>query len=67
MKGICPKCGAIYAGWALNNPIEQRCEVCGADLDVFDDNEHVEEKQSPFDYLKYEIPTDKTKEENKEN
>ena len=67
MEGICPKCGTKYYGWALNNPLEQRCEICGADLDVFDDSEHVEEKQSPFDYLKYEIPTDTTKEGNAEN
>lgn len=66
MEAICPKCGEHYYGWTLNNPLEGKCELCGTDLDVFDDREHFEHR-SPDKYLKYDIPTDKTKEENTDN
>jgi hypothetical protein len=25
LKGVCPKCGVTYYGWALDNPNNQRC------------------------------------------
>ena len=67
MEGICPKCGASYYGWTLDNAFEQKCEICGNDLDVFDGREHIEENQSPCEYLKYEISTDKRDKENTDN
>jgi uncharacterized protein (DUF983 family) len=38
MKGICPKCGTIYAGWALNNPKEQKCGRCSCALELYRDD-----------------------------
>ena len=34
MKGTCPACGATYWGWALLNPREQRCSLCGGILEI---------------------------------
>ena len=31
-KGKCPRCGAEYTGWALSNPEHRKCDKCGADL-----------------------------------
>ena len=36
LKGICPKCGKEYHGWALQTKEHQYCE-CGALLLVFDE------------------------------
>jgi hypothetical protein len=55
MKGVCPKCGAIYAGWALNNPKEQICGHCGSGLEIFRDGLSVGISYSPFTAPKYEI------------
>jgi uncharacterized protein (DUF983 family) len=33
--GKCPQCGEQYYGWALNNPDEQYCEVCGCGLETY--------------------------------
>ena len=33
--GKCPKCGEQYYGWALNNPDERCCEVCGCSLEIY--------------------------------
>ena len=62
MKGVCPKCGTIYAGWALNNPKEQICGHCGSCLELFRDGVSVGIAYSPFTAAKYEINTNKTKE-----
>ena len=35
MIGKCPKCGEQYYGWALNNPDEQYCEICGCSLEIY--------------------------------
>ena len=67
MKGKCPKCGASYYGWALNNPLEQKCEICGSLLGISEGKVCLKAYQSPFNYPKYEKPTDKTKEENTDN
>ena len=32
-QAICPKCGAQYAGWALEHKA-QYCERCGTELEV---------------------------------
>jgi DNA-directed RNA polymerase subunit RPC12/RpoP len=34
MEGICTTCGAHYYGWALQNPLAQRCGKCGGTLAV---------------------------------
>jgi uncharacterized OB-fold protein len=34
MKGKCPKCGASYYGWALENPLDRQCDHCGSSLEV---------------------------------
>jgi len=34
--GKCPKCNAIYRGWALKSPWSQACDRCGADLEIRD-------------------------------
>ena len=34
MKGTCPQCGAIYYGWALANPTEQKCGRCESLLEI---------------------------------
>ena len=62
MKGVCPKCGTSYAGWALNNPKEQICGHCGSGLEIFRDGLSIGISYSPFTAAKYEINTNKTKE-----
>jgi hypothetical protein len=37
LKGVCPKCGKAYYGWALGNPNNQRCEGCKMDLVITND------------------------------
>ena len=39
LKGVCPKCGVTYYGWALENPDNQRCENCKTDLVITNDNQ----------------------------
>jgi transcription initiation factor IIE alpha subunit len=41
IKGICPKCGARYYGWALANPAKQKCERCGSDLEITESGAHI--------------------------
>ena len=36
LVGECPKCGAIYSGWALKSPWYQICDRCGVDIDIRD-------------------------------
>ena len=35
MIGRCPKCGEHYYGWALQNPDDQYCEICGCELEIY--------------------------------
>ena len=37
LKGVCPKCGVTYYGWALGKPNNQRCEKCERDLVITND------------------------------
>ena len=46
MEGICTTCGAHYYGWALQNPLAQRCGKCGSTLSVSRDG--VPMPPSPF-------------------
>jgi hypothetical protein len=34
MKGVCPRCGTSYYGWALASPEQQRCSQCGSALEI---------------------------------
>jgi predicted nucleic-acid-binding Zn-ribbon protein len=38
MKAICPKCGARYYGWALENPLRRKCRKCGSTLEILDND-----------------------------
>ena len=35
MIGRCPECGEHYYGWALRNPDDQGCEICGCELEIY--------------------------------
>ena len=37
MTGKCPKCEVKYYGWALTNPEFQKCDKCGAALEIYKD------------------------------
>ena len=37
LKGVCPKCGGTFYGWALEDPNKQRCEDCKTDLVITSD------------------------------
>lgn len=37
IKGVCPNCGREYFGWALQNRAHQKCDVCGIELCVYDE------------------------------
>ena len=45
----CPKCGAVYRGWALlneENPENQKCGECGTELVIYDQpSEKIEESE----------------------
>ena len=52
--GKCPKCGEQYYGWALNNPDEQYCEICGCGLEIYNYKDAA--KFNPFLlYPKYKV------------
>jgi transcription initiation factor IIE alpha subunit len=48
LKGVCPKCGARYYGWALINSIEQKCDRCGSDLEFVENRVHIRTHYSSF-------------------
>ena len=48
IEGICPKCGLHYFGWALNNPMAQRCGKCGSTLEIKKDNVTITSVTSSF-------------------
>jgi len=62
MEGICPKCSAHYYGWALNNPLEQKCEICGSLLEISEGKICLKAYQSPFNYPKYEMTSNEIRE-----
>jgi uncharacterized protein (DUF983 family) len=35
MIGRCPKCEEHYYGWALKNPDNHYCEICGCELEIY--------------------------------
>ena len=34
--GKCPKCNAVYRGWALKSPWYQVCDRCGMEIEIKD-------------------------------
>ena len=46
-EGKCPKCGALFVGWALTDRQQQTCPECGVTLDIVDDDSRPPEKQLP--------------------
>jgi len=54
LKGKCPKCGASYYGWALNNPNQQQCERCGCELDIFENRKPIVPNHDLLSYPEYE-------------
>jgi hypothetical protein len=63
MKGVCPKCGTIYAGWALNNPKEQICGRCSCALELFRDDVRISRSDLPVIPDADTIPSEKTGQE----
>jgi hypothetical protein len=47
MKGVCPKCGTIYAGWALMNPALQKCGRCSCALELYRDDVRISRSDLP--------------------
>jgi transcription initiation factor IIE alpha subunit len=62
MKGICLKCGAIYYGWALENPLDQKCEYCGSSLEISESPICTGIRCAVLSYPEYKITRDRMKE-----
>ena len=63
MKGVCPKCGTIYAGWALINPVLQKCGRCGCALELYRDDVRISRSDLPVIPDADTIPSEKTGQE----
>ena len=60
--GKCPQCGEQYYGWALNNPAERYCEICGCGLEIYSYKDVA--RLNPFLlYPKYKVMRSKIEEE----
>ncbi|MBA7505258.1 hypothetical protein ES706_03923 [subsurface metagenome] len=35
LEARCPKCGALFYGWALTEPEHQTCLECGTELEIY--------------------------------
>lgn len=55
IEGKCPKCSQQYWGWSLQNPRNQSCNKCGADLVISEDGKQVVKGYSPFTAPEYKI------------
>ena len=62
MKGKCPKCGATYYGWALEDPIHQKCEHCGSSLEISENLMCTGTSYTVLSYPQYKITRDRMKE-----
>jgi hypothetical protein len=51
LEGICPKCGLHYYGWALNNPLAQKCGRCSTALEIKRDNASIPSGSASFNDL----------------
>jgi len=63
MKGVCPKCGTIYAGWALINPVLQKCGRCSCALELYRDDVRISRSDLPVIPDANMIPSEKTGQE----
>ena len=63
MKGVCPKCGVTYCGWALMNPLLQICGRCGCTLELYRDDVRISRSDLPVIPDADTIPSEKTKQE----
>jgi uncharacterized OB-fold protein len=62
MKGKCPKCGASYYGWALENPLDRQCDHCGSSLEVSEGPICTGTSYMVLSYPEYKITRDRMKE-----
>ena len=60
MEGVCPKCGTIYAGWALMNPVLQKCGRCKCALELYRDDVRISSSDLPVIPDIDKIPSEKT-------
>ena len=58
MKGIYPRCGVIYCGWALINHDLQICGRCGCALELYRDDIRLSISDSPVIADKETIPSE---------
>ena len=63
MEGVCPKCGTIYAGWALMNPVLQKCGRCNCALELYRDDVRISRSDLPVIPDANMIPSEKTGQE----
>ena len=63
MKGVCPKCGTIYAGWALMNPVLQKCGRCKCALELYRDDVRISRSDLHVIPDANMIPSEKTGQE----
>jgi hypothetical protein len=38
MQGICPQCGTVYYGWALEDPLKRTCSKCGSTVEIIEED-----------------------------
>jgi uncharacterized OB-fold protein len=62
MKGKCQKCGATYYGWALENPLQQKCDYCGSGLQISNSEKCTDLGYSVLSYPEYRINRERMKE-----
>ena len=62
MKGVCPKCGTVYYGWALDNPLHRKCEECDSHLEISEHRETIVRFDPFYLYPKYKVVLNQTKE-----
>jgi transcription initiation factor IIE alpha subunit len=55
LKGICPKCGVRYFGWALADPSKQKCDKCGSDLEIAESGVRIRTSYSSFATRTYRV------------
>lgn len=61
LEGFCPKCYLHYYGWTIANPLEQKCEQCGGDLEIYRDGMHLDKKDcSSMGLAEYKIQYNET-------
>jgi hypothetical protein len=56
-EGVCYNCGSHYFEWELQDTPDQRCEKCGAGLDIWYGGQiikYADRSDSEFDLLNWE-------------